>query len=134
MNEARHSVPVRCPVCSTGMYVERVRCEQCGSSVEGKFSLDWPAQLTREQLAFVKVFVSCRGKIKDVEQALGVSYPTVVSRLDEVVDAVTGPQTSPQPVGQKESARRLTVLERLAGGELNLDEAERLLREEKEHD
>ena len=113
------------------MYVERVRCDSCGSAVEGKFSLEWPAQLSREQLAFVKVFIGCRGKIKDVEQALGISYPTVVSRLDEVVEAVNGP-TAPQQVGKKESERRLTVLQRLASGELSLDEAERQLREDKE--
>jgi hypothetical protein len=104
------------------MLIERMRCEACSTAVEGRFELEWPAQLSREQLAFVKVFVGCRGKIKDVEQALGISYPTVVSRLDEVVARL-------EPTPEPRLARRLKILEQLAKGTLKLEEAERLLRE-----
>jgi hypothetical protein len=90
--------------------------------VEGRFALDWPSRLTKEQLAFVRVFVTCGGKIKDVEEALGISYPTVVSRLDDVIAAVG---TEPAP------PKRMDVLERLARGELTSAEAERLLKKEK---
>src|SRR5205814_438583 len=102
----------------------RVRCGTCGTAVEGRFGLDWPSRLTREQLSFVKVFVTCGGKIKDVEAALGLSYPTVVSRLDEVIAAVSA--EPPQPA----HARR-EILERLARGEVDAREAERLLKKEK---
>lgn len=104
------------------MLIERMRCESCGTAVEGRFDLEWPSQLSKEQLSFVKVFLLSRGKIKDVEHALGISYPTVVSRLDEVV-ARLAPQ--PEPL----RAHRLKILERLAAGAIDLDEAERLLRE-----
>lgn len=83
--------------------------------------------MSPEQLAFVKVFLVCRGKIKDVEQALGISYPTVVSRLDDVVSALGGPKgTEPAP-----AAGSLSVLERLATGEIDVDEAERRLRQKR---
>lgn len=131
VTEARHAVPARCPVCATAMYVERVRCDQCGSAVEGRFHLDWPAQLSKEQLSFAKVFLVSRGKIKDVEQALGISYPTVVSRLDEVVEALSG-EREPGERSDAETARRLKVLARLARGELDVDAAERALREDEE--
>jgi hypothetical protein len=108
------------------MLIERLRCESCNTAVEGNFALDWTAQLSREQLAFVKVFVSARGKIKDVEQLLGVSYPTVVNRLDEVVARLVPPAERPN---EPETKRRLKILERLSAGEIALDEAERLLRE-----
>src|SRR5882762_8122823 len=97
VNENTHLIPAQCPVCTQALYVERVRCGACGSAVEGRFSLDWPSRLSREQLGFVKVFVTCGGKIKDVEQALGISYPTVVSRLDEVIAAVSADQVSAAP-------------------------------------
>jgi hypothetical protein len=106
------------------LYVEKVRCGACGSAVEGRFLLDWPSRLSREQLGFVKVFVTCGGKIKDVEEALGISYPTVVSRLDEVIAAINAVPAAP-PKG------RIDVLERLSRGELTSAEAERLLRKEK---
>jgi hypothetical protein len=102
--------------------IERVRCERCHTALEGAFGLDWLAGLSAEQLNFVKVFLTCRGKIKDVEQALGISYPTVVSRLDDVVVAIGG-AAAPRP-----APSRLEVLEQLSRGELDVDEAERRLR------
>jgi hypothetical protein len=113
-------LPTRCPVCAQGLHVQRVGCEACGSAVEGRFGMDWPGQLSREQLQFVKVFLLARGKIKDVEQALGLSYPTVVSRLDGVLEAL-GSSRRPSSVD------RLDILDRLARGELDVDEAERRL-------
>ncbi len=107
------------------MVIERLRCEACATAVEGKFGLDWPAQLSPQQLGFVKVFLTARGKIKDVEQALGISYPTVVSRLDDVVARLQSP---PAPT---EGQWRLKLLERLSRGELSVDEVERLLKEKK---
>src|SRR4051812_42125720 len=102
MAENFHSIPSQCPVCARALYVEKVRCGTCGTGVEGRFILDWPSRLTREQLGFVKVFVTCAGKIKDVEEALGISYPTVISRLDDVMAAIN---TVPAPKG------RIDVLE-----------------------
>jgi hypothetical protein len=122
--ENAHPIPAQCPVCARALYVERVRCSACSTAVEGRFTLEWPARLSREQLNFVRVFVTCGGKIKDVEQALGVSYPTVVSRLDEVIAAVSGVDTSAPSAGRS----RRDILERLARGELDAQEAERLLK------
>jgi len=126
MVEHTHPIPAQCPVCSRALHVEKVRCGSCGSAVEGRFVLDWPSRLSREQLGFVRVFVTCGGKIKDVEEALGISYPTVVSRLDEVIAAVgDAPPSAGAPKG------RIDVLERLARGELSASDAERLLKKEK---
>lgn len=116
------TLPSRCPLCTGRIHVERVKCESCESAVEGRFSLDWPGSLSPEQSAFVKVFLVCRGKIKDVEQALGLSYPTVVSRLDDVVAALGG------PAEVKREAKSLDVLEQLSNGDIDVDEAERRLR------
>src|SRR5688572_16141486 len=125
MSENVHLIPAQCPVCSRALYVERVRCTTCGTAVEGRFGLDWPARLTREQLNFVRVFVMCGGKIKDVEEKLGVSYPTVVSRLDEVIAAVAAADAAPAPAPSKS---RREILDQLSRGELDAREAERLLK------
>src|SRR6478672_11578796 len=86
--EARYPVPGTCPVCGDELAVTRLRCSQCGTTLEGLFSLGRFYYLNREQQQFIAVFVKCRGKIKDVEEALGISYPTVVGRLDEVIAAL----------------------------------------------
>ena len=121
-------LPTRCPLCAGRVHVERLKCESCESAVEGQFSLDWPGSLSPEQSAFVKVFLICRGKIKDVEQALGISYPTVVSRLDDVVTALGGPNAAATPAPE---VRSLEVLEQLSKGDIDVDEAERRLRKKR---
>ena len=121
-------LPTRCPLCAGRVHVERLKCESCESAVEGRFGLDWPGALSPEQSAFVKVFLICRGKIKDVEQALGISYPTVVSRLDDVVTALGGPNTAANPAPE---VRSLDVLEQLSKGDIDVDEAERRLRKKR---
>ena len=82
-------------------------------------------RLTRDQLDFVEVFLTARGKIKDVEAALGISYPTVVSRLEQVVAALGAPAA---PTKSAPSASTDEVLDALARGELTTDEAAARLR------
>lgn len=107
--------------------MERIKCEHCSSAVEGHFELGWPGALSPEQLRFVKVFLVCRGKIKDVEAALGLSYPTVVSRLEDVVAALG------EPRAKEESPREqsLDVLEQLSSGQIDVNEAERRLKKKR---
>jgi hypothetical protein len=67
------------------MEVRRLECPTCGVGVDGRFDAGPLAKLSREQLGFVEVFLRNRGKIKDVEEDLGISYPTVVSKLNDVL-------------------------------------------------
>ena len=121
------ALPSRCPLCEGRVHVEKIRCEACLCAVEGQFGLDWLGNLSPDQLSFVKVFLVSRGKIKDVEQALGISYPTVVSRLEDVVAALGASRASePAP-----AAHSLDVLEELASGDIDVNEAERRLRKKR---
>lgn len=78
----------KCPVCSNALTVTRLQCGNCGTGVAGSFGLGRLQALAPEQVQFVETFIKCKGKIKDVEGELGISYPTVVSRLNEVVRAM----------------------------------------------
>lgn len=111
--------------------MEKVRCDACATGIEGRFGLDWFGALSAEQLQFVKVFLVCRGKIKDVEQALGLSYPTVVSRLEAVVASLGEPSSSPAASVTPEPTASLSVLDQLAAGTIDVDEAERRLKKKK---
>ncbi len=129
----RYPVPGTCPVCGDELAVTRLRCGQCGTTLEGIFSLGRFYYLTREQQQFIAVFVKCRGKIKDVEEELGISYPTVVGRLDEVI-ATLGftPQVTPPPaalVAMSQEQRQL-ILDELSAGRLTSAEALALLQGE----
>src|SRR6187399_867708 len=83
-----NQLPGKCPVCSSTMTVTRLQCGACGTGIDGTFGLGRLQSLTPEQVRFVEVFMKCKGKIKDVENDLNISYPTVVARLNEVVKAM----------------------------------------------
>jgi hypothetical protein len=130
-------MPTTCPACGHGLEVLRLGCGSCGTAVEGRFFTGRLGRLNKVQLEFVETFLDCRGKIKDVEQALGISYPTVVARLDEAVAAMgaAGPADEAHEGGNgknerapKDRARQAEVLGALERGEITATEAASKLR------
>jgi len=115
-----------CPVCGERMRVVRLHCNGCGTSLEGNFELGQFLKLTPEQWHFVDVFLKCRGKIKDVEEELGISYPTVVARLNDVVSAL-----GYEPKASEEEAQeaRRQILDDLSEGRISASEAAERLRQ-----
>src|SRR5687767_13708660 len=83
-----NQMPGICPICANTLHVTRLQCGNCGTGIDGVFGLGRLQALTTEQVQFVETFIKNRGKIKDVEKELDVSYPTVVARLNEVVRAM----------------------------------------------
>ena len=113
-----------CPSCDSPMAVRRLECPECGVGVDGHFDAGPLARLNREQLAFVETFLRARGKIKDVEEDLGISYPTVVARLNEVLVAL-GFEAGEDP---RDAERRQRILDDLSSGRLTAAEAAEQLR------
>lgn len=115
------------------LVVERVRLAAAGIAVEGSFELPALAQLPLEDQVFVAAFVRCHGSIKDMERLLGVSYPTVKSRLGRIAERLGPPlavetDVPPEPArpGPKE------ILDRLERGELTAEQAAAALRRARE--
>jgi|SRR2546421_11096459 hypothetical protein len=122
----RYPVPSQCPVCGDQLEVVRVQCGNCGTGMDGHFSPGRFANLSQQQWHFIETFVRCKGKIKDVEVALDISYPTVVSRLNDVVRAlgfdVGDDAAEMRRVAAAEEKRRDT-LEKLSKGEISPKDA-----------
>jgi hypothetical protein len=114
-----------CPVCGETLSVTRLYCRTCDSTLEGHFTLGRFYQLTPEQMAFVETFIRCEGKLTRVQEELGMSYPTVRSRLNDVIRGLgyevdeRRSEISPQ--------ERQAILERLAAGKISSEEAVQLL-------
>jgi hypothetical protein len=100
--------------------VERVRLAHSGVAIEGSFEMPELASLSFEDQVFVAAFVRAHGSIKEMEQAFGVSYPTIKSRLNRIAQQLEFVDSSPGP-------SRAEVIERLQRGELTADEAVRAL-------
>ncbi len=115
-----------CPVCSDEMRVVRLRCRGCDTALDGSFELARFLRLTPEQLYFAETFIRNRGKIKDVEEELGISYPTVVARLDDVIGAL-GYEPERDEEELRESRRQ--ILDELSEGRIDAADAAKRLRE-----
>lgn len=83
-----YKIPHQCPVCEHEMRVAKLTCTHCPTKIEGEFRTCKFCKLPADQLLFVETFLKCRGNIKEVEKELGISYPTVRSRLDCVIQAL----------------------------------------------
>src|SRR6185312_2922496 len=83
-----HDVISTCPVCSGELAVTRLHCRSCGTTLEGEFSVGRFGRLTREQLVLLESFLRSRGNLRDMERELGISYPTVRSRVEALVRAL----------------------------------------------
>ena len=116
----------KCPVCGDTLAVTRLHCRGCDSTLEGQFSLGRFYQLSPEQLAFVETFIRCEGKLTRVQDELGMSYPTARARLTDLIRALGYEvREEPEPVSSEE---RKAILERLAGGEIQPEDAVELLK------
>ena len=118
-----------CPVCGGDLRVTRLRCVSCDSELSGAFSMTRLSRLRPEQWRFVEAFLRNEGTIKAVEAELGVSYPTVRSRLREVIRSLGFEVTSDARGDSAVAAldRRREVLDSLARKEITVDDAARLL-------
>lgn len=116
----------KCPVCGEELHVTRLSCNNCHTTIEGSFSSCRFCKLSNEQKNFLEVFVKNRGNIKEIEKEMGISYPTVRNKLEDLIEAMGyRPKYSEPKINQKE------VLERLNKGEISSEEAIKLLRGEK---
>ena len=120
------NLPGKCPICGENLTVTRIHCRNCDTTIEGQFSLGMLELLSREQLLFVETFIRCEGKLNRMEKEMGLSYPTLRSRLTELIRAMgydVG-QEEPQPAttGISDEERR-HILEDLAAGRISSEQA-----------
>lgn len=132
------ALPTRCPFCKDTPIVTEMHCRACDTRIEGQFSLERIAafdpeqlpvlrrlaRLSPEQLRFVETFLRSEGKITRVEEELGISYPTVRARLNEVLQRLGF-----HPHEDAPERDRTDILTRLENGDITPEEAMELLRQ-----
>jgi hypothetical protein len=135
-----HDVIATCPVCASDLAVTRLRCGTCGTSLEGEFSVGRFGRLSRDQMALLESFLRSRGNLREMERELGLSYPTVRSRVDALVRALglgegsraeepdDEPDGGSTPPAEDPATTRQDVLERLARHEITAEAAAAAIR------
>ena len=132
-----HDVIATCPVCAGELTITRLHCRACGSALEGEFGVGRFGKLDREQLSLLESFLRSRGNLKEMERALGISYPTVRARVEALVQALGLADGEPVEIVVDEgpmdgdgdlAAARREILERLAQGDIDSAGAAEALR------
>jgi hypothetical protein len=132
-----HDVISTCPVCSNELSVTRLHCASCGTTLEGDFSVGRFGRLERDQLVLLESFLRSRGNLREMERELGISYPTVRSRVEALVRGLGfGPRaetddaehttttTEPSTAGRT----REEILQALARHEMSAEDAAAAIR------
>ncbi len=126
----------RCPACGGPLVITECKCANCQLQMRGEFRLGQFSTLSEDQLTFIQVFMRSRGNLSEMEKVLGVSYPTIRNKLDEINQALdrqaapgpglsAGATPGPNPADE---ARR-AILQKVAAGELPAAEALEKLRD-----
>lgn len=127
---------LHCPACHDALMPKVLACERCGIRVEGSFQFNEFATLDGDDLHLLRIFVLSEGRVRDMEAALGLSYPTIRNRLKELRNklaarqSVTMPErgTVPPTSARAQDVRVAAVLDRLQRGDLGFDEAMRQIK------
>lgn len=112
----------KCPVCGEKLSVTRLSCNSCNIDITGNFELNKFSYLNKDELMFVETFLRCQGNIKDVQTALGISYPTVKKQLDSVLESL-GYTEKP-----KNQNGNIDILNKIESGELTAKQAAELIK------
>ena len=119
-----HPLIGTCPVCGETLEVTRLHCRNCDTTIEGHFSVGAFDRLSPEQLAFAEKFIYHEGKLNRLEEDLGLSYPTLRSRLQELRRAmgfeIADADEAAFTVSDED---RRKILDDLAAGKLSSEEA-----------
>jgi hypothetical protein len=112
-----------CPGCACEMEISQLTCTECDIVISGRFEPTRFDRLSTEDLHFAELFISLRGNIKDMERELGISYPTVRSRLNDVIrDLGFEPEDEIAEDGDK-PVDHSEILAKVESGELGVEEA-----------
>ena len=136
----------QCPACGGELVITECKCTNCQMQMRGEFQSGPLAALTNDEMAFTKVFLSARGNLSEVERILGISYPTIRNKLDEInnalnrIDGAADTRQAKGTVAPSVSSiaaadTRKDILQKVADGQLSPAEAvQKLQNAEEERD
>lgn len=90
--------------------------------LEGQFEMPALLRLPEDDLAFVLEFVLASGSLKEMAKLRKQSYPTIRNRLNDIIARL-------QPTNRDAESERHQILDRIARGDLSVEEGARLLKE-----
>jgi hypothetical protein len=120
-----HRAPSDCPVCGAQLAIIQLGCASCGTELAGVFQACEFCALSDKEIEMLRVFLSSRGNLREVEKHLGVSYPTARLRFAELLEKLgLGEAAQPEPALTQDQ-----ILSEVASGALSPTEAQELIKQ-----
>jgi hypothetical protein len=110
-----------CPSCHSGLKVTQLKCPECSLQIGQDAEIPALFRLEADELDFVVSFVKLSGSLKDMAAKLGLSYPTVRNRLDEIIEKLNENDATLEK-------QRTFILTSLEKGELTAKQAAKQLK------
>ena len=112
----------QCPVCrEKQLSIKKLACAGCGVSFEGDFYTSPLLNLSSEHQQFIELFILNSGSLKRMADSMNITYPTVRSRLDAIIEELK------QQIEKKEGYKN-EILERVSQGLLTPEKAARIIK------
>jgi hypothetical protein len=126
----------QCPACGGPIIITECKCTRCQLQMRGAFLPGRFSTLSEDQLTFIRVFLRARGNLSEMERILGISYPTIRNKLEEINSAFEEPEAlapdrTTQSAGPPNSGgeARKGILQQVADGQMTAAEALQKLQE-----
>jgi hypothetical protein len=118
-------IPTLCPACGSILEITELKCLTCNTTLQGEFPINKLLSLSEEDSKFLITFLRSRGNIKEVQERLGISYPTVKNRLDKLLITLG-------LFDKSEGLKEKEVLDTLGRGGITTTEAIKLIKESRQ--
>jgi hypothetical protein len=127
------SASIQCPSCSGPLQTRALECVPCGVELKGHFEQNEFASLDVDSLHLLRIFIHCEGSIREMEAALGLSYPTIKARLAELRKRLAPPEPVAAPPAPPlfQAADAGAVLDAFQAGKIPYEQALKALRKRK---
>ena len=127
--EELYDIPTRCPITGENLYVSEITSSETGVTIRGMFKVPAVSKLDDDQLLFLETFLRARGVILTMEKELGISYPTVRARLDNLLEAMgLTPFKEREGKAENNGEGKRKILKQLEDGKITAAEAKEKLR------
>ncbi|MCM8814272.1 MAG: DUF2089 domain-containing protein [Candidatus Omnitrophica bacterium] len=110
-----------CPFCKDKVKITTVECHHCGVRFQGDFYTSPITTLSEDQQMFIELFILNGGRLKQMAAHLGISYPTVRSRLDDIIKEMK------QEIDRR-NAQTSSILDKVSQGTLTPEKAAHLIK------
>lgn len=109
-----------CPHCNGQLHISKLTCDDCALSFEGDLTTPRLYRLSPEEQRFVELFVLASGSLKEMSALLKISYPTVRSRLNRLIEKLEVSRA-------QDATRKAEILDQIEAGRITAKRGLRMI-------